>query len=440
MKTWRNRKTGVLVQSAEQPDKDWSELFKKSPKQREACEILHNYRHSLLVGGGRSTKTSIIIRDIIARAIKRPSRHLITRACFNHVKQSIWYDTFPKMANGFFPGLKYKENKQDWFIQIPTIKEGEFSQIWFGGTDSKERAEKILGNEYSTIFCNEVSQMKYDEILMLRTRLAENSGLVLRMFYDLNPSGKKHWTYQEFIKKINPKDLEPSKLNTGYLFMNPIDNPHLPPEVLEEYQALPKRQRQRFLEGLYLDDIEGALWTDAMLGIAKARDMGEIIKKVIAVDPAVVHRAGNDETGIIACGLNEARQGAVLQDYTPKGSVSVNTWANRVVNAYKEQNANYVVAEVNNGGDLVETVLKNIDKSIKVVKVRAANGKFARAEPVSELYEQGLIAHADGMPELDAELTEWVPMNSTESPNRLDAMVWGLSHLLLKNKTQVNIG
>lgn len=444
MKRWRNKLTGEFYKGAVCPGgREWIELFTKSAKQREACKVLSKHRHTLLVGGGRSTKTSIIVQRMIVRAQALPSRHLIMRHCFNHVMQSIWYDTFPKMMAGFFPGFKCREDKSNYYIEVPCVGEdytGESSQIWFGGSDSKERAEKILGNEYSTIFCNEVSQIPYDSITMLRTRLAENSGLPLRFFYDLNPVGKKHWTYQEFIKKINPEDLSPSRLDTGYLFMNPIDNPHLPPEVLEEYRALPKRKRQRFLEGLYLDDIEGALWTDRMISQARAKESGDLIKKVIAVDPAVVHREGNDETGIVACGLNEARQGVVIKDYTPKGSVKVGTWAQRVVNAYNEQNANYVVAESNQGGDLVKEVLKNIDKSIKVVMVRASNGKFARAEPVAELYELGKIAHMREMSELETELTEWVPMDSKESPNRLDALVWGLSHLLVKPKATVNMG
>jgi PBSX family phage terminase large subunit len=439
---YRNKYTGEIVKNNKPDGREWIQIFQKTEKQRQACEVLRSARHSMLVGGGRSTKTSIIVRQIFARAMSRPSRHLIMRQCFNHVKQSIWHDTFPKIIGGFFPGVPYKENKSDWYIEVPCINDyaGETSQIWFGGSDSKERSEKILGNEYSTIFCNEVSQITYETITMLRTRLAENSGLPLRFFYDLNPVGKKHWTYQEFIKGINPEDGSPSKLNVAHMFMNPIDNPHLPPDVLAEYEALPKRKRQRFLEGLYLDDIEGALWTDFMISQALAKEPGELIKKIIAVDPAVVHREGNDETGIIACGLNQSRQGVVIKDYTPKGSVSVGTWAQRVVNAYREQDANYVVAEINQGGDLVEHVLKNIDRTIKVVKVRASSGKFARAEPVSELYEMGQVAHLIEMPELESELTEWVPMNSNESPNRLDALVWGLTHLCIKRPPQIHMG
>ncbi len=159
--------------------------FIKTAKQIKACDILNKCMHTLLVGGSRSAKTTIIIRNIILRAIKLPSRHLVTRFRFNHAKTSLWYDTIPKVFKMCFPDLKYEANKSDWFITVPTSR-GETSQIWLGGIDDKDRIEKILGNEYSTIFANECSQISYDAITTLRTRLAENTGLKLRFYYDEN--------------------------------------------------------------------------------------------------------------------------------------------------------------------------------------------------------------------------------------------------------------
>ncbi|NIV98802.1 ATP-binding protein, partial [Candidatus Saccharibacteria bacterium] len=141
---------------------------------------------------------------------------------------------------------------------------------------------------------------------------------------------------------------------------------------------------------------------------------GEIVRKVIGVDPAVSHKKDSDETGIIVAGLDEFGGGVVLEDLS--GKMSTATWAQRVVNAYHEHNCNEIVVEVNQGGDLVKDALKNIDPTVKIVDVRASNGKFARAEPVSELYELGYVSHAKSMPELEAQLTEWVPLDSDKSP------------------------
>lgn len=404
--------------------------FTKTFKQREACNALNSHEHSLLFGGSRSGKTTIIVRNIILRALKTPSRHLIARFRFNHAKASLWYDTIPKVMRMCFPGVKFTENKSDWFISLD-LGEGRKSEIWLGGVDDKERVEKILGNEYSTIYLNECSQINYEAVTMLRTRLAENSGLTLKFYYDCNPPGKKHWTYQEFVEKRIPGTKEPSKLDTAYLLLNPKDNvANLPPTYINQLENLPKRQRERFLEGLFLSDIEGALWSDLEISDAKMKKCGKPIKTVIAIDPAVTHTDTSDDTGIVAISIDENKEGIVHEDWTTKASTQ--TWAQRAVNMYYKYDANLIVAETNQGGDLVVDAIKNIDPTIKVVKVTASKGKFARAEPVQQLYEQGKIGHEKDLPELEAEMTEWVPENTKASPNRIDALVWGVYYLMLR--------
>jgi len=415
--------------------------FRKTPKQLDACQALNQHTHTLLFGGSRSGKTTIIIRNIILRALKKPSRHLIARFRFNHAKASLWYDTIPKVFKMCFPGVRWKENKSDWFITIylgPDEDGNEMeSQLWLGGVDDKDRVEKILGNEYSTIYLNECSQIDYDAVTMLRTRLAENTGLKLRFYYDCNPPGKKHWTYVEFVEKLIPKTKEQSKLrSTKYLLLNPKDNvANLPQEYMDILESLPQRQRERFLEGKFLSDIEGALWTDQQLSDARVKIAGVIKQTIIAIDPAVTNNPDSDETGIVAASLDENNEGILHEDASLKASTS--TWAQRAVNLYHKYDANFIIAESNQGGDLIIDAIKNIDRSIKVKTVHASKGKFARAEPVQQLYEQGKISHDSTFPELDSELTEWVPENSKESPNRLDALVWAFTYLMLRKPRNV---
>lgn len=413
--------------------------FKKTAKQKALTKLLVSYLFVMAFGGSRSGKTFLILRAIIIRACKVKSRHLVVRLRFNHVKRSIVYDTLPKVLDLCFPQLPKLDamlDKSDWFMKLPNG-----SEIWFGGLDDKERVDKILGNEYSTVFVNEASQTTWDAVLTLLTRLAENVGLTPKFFADCNPIGKKHWTYTVFQKGLDPETKEKIKNFDQYasIQMNPKDNlENLPPNYIELLAGMPKRKRKRFLDGEFLDDVEGALWTDLMISGAHAKTYGEIIKTVVAVDPAVTNTENSDECGIAVCSLDENREGVVQDDLSIKASTR--TWAQRAVNAYHKYDANCIVAEVNQGGDLVEDAIHNIDRSIKVIKVRAAKGKFARAEPVSMLYEQKKIAHAKEMPELESELTEWVPMNTSASPNRLDAVVWGLTHLMLKPAAQIHIG
>ncbi len=414
--------------------------WEKHPIQKKACALLNAHEDTLLVGGSRSTKTSIIVRNIILRAIKTPSRHLIVRKTHNSMRSSLWKTTIPEVMAGFFPGLKYKQNQQDFYITVPT-KCGGTSEIWLTGIDDKDRVEKILGNEYSTIFANEVSQISYDAITTLRTRLAQNSGLTLRFYYDCNPPSKAHWCYKEFIKKEVPGTREKSNLDSAWLFMNPEDNPLLSKSYMNRLNALPKRQRDRYLKGLFLSDVEGALWNDEMISNANTLSHGDLKKVVVVVDPAVTNNKDSDEVGIVVVGVDHNDIGVVLFDATTKASTRV--WAQRVVNLYERFDANCVVAEVNQGGDLVEDVLKNINRSIKVVKVRANKGKHARAEPVSELYELNRVSHdpvePESLLELENQLTEYVPMDSNYSPGRLDGVVWGLTHLMIRKPKQVNV-
>lgn len=399
---------------------DYYTLYVPNCEQYYANGILHH----------NSGKTTITIRNIILRAIKKPSRHLVGRFRFNHAKTSLWYDTIPKVLKMSFPGLECKFNKSDWFITIPTQVPGEYSEIWLAGVDDKERVEKILGNEYSTIFMNECSQISHDSITMLRTRLAENSGLDLKFYYDCNPPGKKHWTYQEFVLRLIPGTKEPSTLDSGHLVINPGDNvDNLPDSYIDTLNSLPKKQRQRFLDGKFLSEIDGALWTFEMINGALGVDYGETIRTVVAVDPAVTENEDSDDTGIVVAST-DGENALVEADYTLKASP--NTWANKVIWAYDKHEAGAIVVETNQGGDMIETILRSNGFKGKIIKIHAKKGKALRAEPVSGLYEQGRVRHVEkGLTDLEDECQEWVPGVTKESPNRIDALVYAVTELIL---------
>lgn len=399
-----------------------SQSYKNTPKQNDAVKLLSSEEEGALFGGSRSGKTFIIIRSIIIRAAKIKSRHLIARFRFNHVKTAIWYDTLPKVLSICFPDLPIKYNKSDWFIELPNG-----SEIWFGGVDDKERVEKILGNEYSTIYLNECSQISYDAVTMLQTRLAENSGLTLRFWYDFNPPSKKHWTYLYFIENKDPESLKPLGHSVPYLVMNPTDNmDNLPPSYLKRLERLPKKQRDRFLSGKFSLDTDGALWDYELVLKAQAIEIGAIERTVVAIDPAVTNNPDSDETGIVIASKS-GEQYCVEADYSCKESTQ--TWAVRAINAYDQHQADAIVVETNQGGDLVENVLRLNGFEGRLIKVHAKKGKALRAEPIVALYEQERVAHAEGLDDLESEMMEWVPMNTKESPNRIDAAVYALTEL-----------
>ena len=154
---------------------------------------------------------------------------------------------------------------------------------------------------------------------------------------------------------------------------------------------------------------------------------------VVGVDPAVTSNEDSDLTGIVVCGLGQDGHGYVIEDAslmsTPDG------WAARVVKAYHDNKADRVIAETNNGGDLVEVVIRTKDRNCSYKKVTATRGKAIRAEPIAALYEQGRIHHVGGFAELEDQMVEFDPLTSTKSPDRMDALVWAFTELFDNSTT-----
>jgi phage terminase large subunit-like protein len=181
-----------------------------------------------------------------------------------------------------------------------------------------------------------------------------------------------------------------------------------------------------------LEQADGALWTRKMLDAAfiDPAQVPEMRRSVVALDPAVTAGENSDETGIIVAGLGIDGLYYVLRDAS--GHFSPNEWARRAVNLRIEMDADRIVAEVNNGGDLVRGTLRTIDPALPFKAVTASKGKRTRADPIAALYEQNRVRHAGGFAELEDQLCNWIPGTGQHSPDRLDALVWALSELALE--------
>lgn len=158
-------------------------------------------------------------------------------------------------------------------------------------------------------------------------------------------------------------------------------------------------------------------------------DSWDLSRIVVAVDPAVTSGENADHTGIIVAGLGRDAHGYILDDLTCRETPQ--SWARIVAGAYHRWHADRIIAEANNGGELVETVLRAQDETLPITLVHASRGKRTRAEPVAALYEQGKVHHVGSFPDLEDELVEWVPGESERSPDRLDALVWAITDLML---------
>lgn len=402
--------------------------FKYNPLQIEALKLLSgSAKHVMLYGGSRSGKTFAILCAIIVRAMKAPgSRHAIIRHRYKTARRAIGMDTLPKVFKLRFPTIKYAVNKSDGYFML-----GNGSEIWLIGLDDAERADKVLGLEFATMYFNECSELDYGSVETARGRNAQRCPEIRNKFiYDCNPPGKSHWSYRQFIQKFNPVDRTPlaNPENFAHMCINPYDNlNNIAPEHLAELESMSKRKRARFLEGKFLDDMEGALWTSSMIDPFRVVNFPELVRIVVGVDPAVTSGEQSDSTGIIAAGLGVDGDYYVLEDRTCQESPL--TWGHEVIDLYNKFDADRVIGETNNGGDLIEALLRSIDPDVSYRSVSASRGKITRAEPVAALYEKGRVHHVGAFNELEDELTSYAPLTATKSPDRMDALVWAITEL-----------
>lgn len=215
------------------------------------------------------------------------------------------------------------------------------------------------------------------------------------------------------------------------------DNPHLS----AEWKAKQKRRYEgtrlgrQELQGELIEDVAGALWSHEAIEACRVQRVPcDLATVIVAIDPAATSTAGADDTGIMVAGVGTDGDAYVLADMTCH--LPPEEWAQVAVRAYRGHDADRIIGEVNNGGEMVEAVIRTADKLVPYKAVRASRGKQTRAEPVSALFgnpaeERGARVHlVGGFPELEDQLTTWVP-GDAKSPDRLDALVWAITDLML---------
>lgn len=293
-------------------------------------------------------------------------------------------------------------------------------------TYSADEPDALRGPQHSKAWGDEPAAWKYTDThdqLMFGLRLGKKPQAV----YTTTPRATK------FIKSLVAQST--TKVTKGTTYEN-LENlaPVFRKQVIGRYEGT-KLGRQE-LEAVILDDNERALWKrEEMiegLRVTKAPDLKRI---VVGVDPSVNDGTEADnkelaECGIIVGGLGIDDHGYLLDDKSLMGSPM--QWAREAITAYYSHKADRIIAEVNNGGKLVETIIRVIDKNVSYKDVHAARGKLTRAEPVSSLAEQGRLHHVGTFPEVEDQMCNWEPGN--RSPDRLDAYVWTFTELMVNSK------
>lgn len=215
-------------------------------------------------------------------------------------------------------------------------------------------------------------------------------------------------------------------------------------EVIAQYEGTRLGQQELYADLLL--DVPGALWTSEMLEQNRCRDgkIPDMVRVSVAIDPSVSERKDDSlsECGIVVVGLGDDGLGYVLHDGS--GVLSPSQWGRRALSLYDRYQADRIVIEINQGGDMVYNVLRSVDhqgRNAAITKVRATRGKYTRAEPIAALYEQNRIRHVGRLPELEVQMMAMTPAGhiSGEKTDRVDALVWGLTDLFRSPVNKVDL-
>ena len=288
---------------------------------------------------------------------------------------------------------------------------------------SAEEPDLLRGPEHDAAWCDELASWRSPETwdnLMMGLRAGTNPRCVVT-------------TTPRPTKLIRSLVASPTTVQTrASTYANRLN---LAKAYFDDIIALYEGTRlgRQEIHGEILEDVPGALWNHAQIDALRVPRAPQVLRRlVIAIDPAVSNTENSDETGIVAVAIGEDDHGYVLEDAS--GRYAAHAWAKRAIELFERFRADCIVAESNNGGDLVREMLRTINPRVPVRLVTASRGKYTRAEPISSLYERGLVHHVGTFCELEDQMASFTPDMDRlmqGSPDRVDALVWGLSQLMM---------
>lgn len=290
---------------------------------------------------------------------------------------------------------------------------------------SAEEPERLRGPQFHAAWCDEIcAWMKAREtweMLQYCVRLGKDPRVVITT----TPKPQK------LIKEIMADHR--TVITTGSTYDNAAN---LAADFIDDMKSKEgTRLAQQEIHAQILDEAAGALWNREMLADAELPadwTAPEFLRVVVSVDPAITANKESDETGIIGAALDYDDRGFVLEDQSAQ--LQPQAWAERAVDMYYRLGADVMVAEKNQGGEMVRHTIHSVDPNINVKLIHASRGKQTRAEPISALYEQRKVFHVRGLNALEDQMVAWEPLSGAKSPDRIDALVHGLTELMLTGR------
>lgn len=311
-------------------------------------------------------------------------------------------------------------------LERPRFEPSKRTLTWHNGSVaqiySAEEPDGLRGPQFDAAWCDEMAKWKKADAVWMNLQMALRLGEAPQAVITTTPRPTK--LIRELISDAatvvtRSKTLD-NRANLASTFLS---------EVLHRYGNTTLGRQE--LDGEVIADDPDALWKREMIERARVRTLPVLRRIVVAVDPPASSGEKANACGIVCAGLGEDGRAYVLDDASCKRLRPLQ-WARRVADLYHQRGADRVVAEVNQGGDMVRAVLAQVDDTLPVKAVHAARAKQARAEPVAALYEQGRVSHVGAFPELEDEMCSVIGEGA--SPDRLDALVWALTELMLRKQ------
>jgi phage terminase large subunit-like protein len=307
----------------------------------------------------------------------------------------------------------------------PTYISSKRRLEWANGAQahlySAEEPDALRGPEHEKAWVDEIIKFKYAQetmdMMMFGLRLGEAPQVIITT--TPKPIKIIREIVTDSMTHITVGSTYENKSNLAKTFFD---------RVIKKYEGT--RLGEQELHAKILDDNPNALWDHKSIDETRVIKAPDLVRIAVAIDPAVTSNATSAETGIIVGGIDEHGHGFVLDDLTLIAKAEI--WAAEAVKGYHRRDGDIIIGEVNNGGDLIEAMIRIVDPNVNYKPVRATKGKFTRAEPVAALYEKGRIHHVGMFADLEEQLCEWVP--GEKSPDRLDALVWLFTELLVKDE------
>jgi phage terminase large subunit-like protein len=317
------------------------------------------------------------------------------------------------------------EDRFGKLVGLPSYEPSKRRLTWGNGAMatlfSAEEPERLRGPQHDAIWADELAAWKNAQdawdMAMFGLRLGTNPQVMVST--TPKPIPLLRALLRDPTTEVTRATTHSNKANLADAFLA---------QIVKKYEGT--RLGRQELAGELLEEAEGALWNRNMIERARVTNALPAMKRiVVAVDPAVTAKAESNLTGIVAAGLGVDGRGYILADSSDR--YSPDAWARKAVAQFDSLKADRIVAEGNQGGDLVRHTIQSVRPNAPVTIVHASRGKQARAEPIAALYEQGRIGHAGTFTELEDQMCTWEPLGDQPSPDRIDAMVWAFTELMI---------